>query len=208
MITIIDYGMGNLFSVTNTLTSLGAQYQITDDAQTVATSHVLLLPGVGSFRTAMQAMEAKGLNTAIQTAVSNGAHLLGICLGMQLLLDESSEEEPTKGLGLIPGMVCRFTEIAPFDATLKVPHMGWNNIQANEHHSPYCAEGHVYFVHSYVAQLDEQYILASADYSITVPAIIGRGNVIGMQFHPEKSGPVGMQLLTTWLQNVTKEMMV
>ncbi|MFF2287657.1 imidazole glycerol phosphate synthase subunit HisH [Peribacillus butanolivorans] len=201
MIGIVDYGMGNLFSVSKGLERLGADSFISDDPEELSKATGIILPGVGSFRDAMSLLEKQKLDEFLKKYVAGGGYLLGICLGMQLLFDESEENGPAKGLSLIPGKVVRFTGMDANEVTYKVPHMGWNRLEF-KHVSPVIEgleEEHVYFVHSYYADTDESYITASATYDVEVPAIVGKGNVFGMQFHPEKSGQMGMSLLKNYL---------
>ncbi|AXN38718.1 imidazole glycerol phosphate synthase subunit HisH [Peribacillus butanolivorans] len=201
MIGIVDYGMGNLFSVSKGLERLGADSFISDDPEELSKATGIILPGVGSFRDAMSLLEKQKLDEFLKKYVAGGGYLLGICLGMQLLFDESEENGPAKGLSLIPGKVVRFTGMDANEMTYKVPHMGWNRLEF-KHVSPVIEgleEEHVYFVHSYYADTHESYITASATYDVEVPAIVGKGNVFGMQFHPEKSGQMGMSLLKNYL---------
>lgn len=201
MIGIVDYGMGNLFSVSKGLERLGADSFISDDPEELSKATGIILPGVGSFRDAMSLLEKQKLDEFLKKYVAGGGYLLGICLGMRLLFDESEENGPAKGLSLIPGKVVRFTGMDANEMTYKVPHMGWNRLEF-KHVSPVIEgleEEHVYFVHSYYADTDESYITASATYDVEVPAIVGKGNVFGMQFHPEKSGQMGMSLLKNYL---------
>ncbi|MGW6298007.1 imidazole glycerol phosphate synthase subunit HisH [Peribacillus butanolivorans] len=201
MIGIVDYGMGNLFSVSKGLERLGADSFISDDPEELSKATGIILPGVGSFRDAMSLLEKQKLDEFLKKYVAGGGYLLGICLGMQLLFDESEENGPAKGLSLIPGKVVRFTGMDANEMTYKVPHIGWNRLEF-KHVSPVIEgleEEHVYFVHSYYADTDESYITASATYDVEVPAIVGKGNVFGMQFHPEKSGQMGMSLLKNYL---------
>jgi glutamine amidotransferase len=204
MIGIVDYGMGNLFSVSKGLERLGADSFISDDPKELSKSNGIILPGVGSFRDAMSLLEKQKLDEFLKEYVAGGGYLLGICLGMQLLFDESEENGPAKGLSLIPGKVVRFKGVDANDQVYKVPHMGWNRLefkqasQVNEG----LEEEHVYFVHSYYVDTDESFVTASATYDVEVPAIVGKGNVFGMQFHPEKSGKMGMSLLRNYLSLV------
>ncbi|MFD9625992.1 imidazole glycerol phosphate synthase subunit HisH [Peribacillus muralis] len=204
MIGIVDYGMGNLFSVSKGLERLGAESFISDDPKELSKSTGIILPGVGSFRDAMSLLEKQGLDDFLKEYVAGGGYLLGICLGMQLLFDESEENGPAQGLSLIPGKIVRFKGEDVSGKEYKVPHMGWNRIEFKQT-SP-VTEGleaeHVYFVHSYFADTGDAYIMASATYDVEVPAIVAKGNVFGMQFHPEKSGQLGMSLLRNYLSLV------
>lgn len=207
MIGIIDYGMGNLFSVSKGLERLNAASFISDNTEELAKASGLILPGVGSFRDAMALLEQKKLDQFVKEYVEKGGYLLGICLGMQLLFDESEENGPSYGLSLIPGKVVRFTGQDEDGQAYKVPHMGWNRLMFHQP-SPLLEEleeDYVYFVHSYYADTDPSYVTASADYHVAVPAIVERGNVFGMQFHPEKSGQMGMSLLKNFLSLVERK---
>lgn len=208
MIGIIDYGMGNLFSVSKALERLNVSYFISDDIEELQKADGLILPGVGAFKDAMNLLESKGLSTFIVDYVNAGGYLLGICLGMQLLFDESEENGQWKGLSLLPGRIVRLSGIDKQGGSYKVPHMGWNKLQfkRNDPVINDCQEDHVYFVHSYYLQTpEEDVIIATADYYQCVPAIVGRGTVSGMQFHPEKSGSLGMSLLNNYLRLVEKK---
>jgi imidazole glycerol-phosphate synthase subunit HisH len=192
MIGIVDYGMGNLFSVSKALERLGAEYFISGEDFFQADG--LILPGVGSFRDAMERLPVD----AIKEFVASEKPLLGICLGMQLLFKKSEENGPTEGLGLLPGEVRRFP-----GENYKVPHMGWNKLEFLQP-SPLLKnlqEDYVYFVHSYYVEPSEV-TLAKAQYHEEVSAIVGRDNIFGMQFHPEKSSKLGMALLNNFLQLV------
>ncbi|KKK39432.1 imidazole glycerol phosphate synthase [Mesobacillus campisalis] len=203
MIGIVDYGMGNLFSVSKALERLEIPYFISEDPEELRKADALLLPGVGSFRDAMERLNALGLTEMIRDYTAGGKPLLGICLGMQLLFEESMENGVTKGLGLLQGKVERFPGVTAEGEAYKVPHMGWNRLRF-ENSSPLTeniSEGHVYFVHSYYVKTDDSDVLvAVSDYDVEVPAVVGRGNIYGMQFHPEKSSMTGMDLL----RNFTK----
>ncbi|KAA0548746.1 imidazole glycerol phosphate synthase subunit HisH [Bacillus sp. BGMRC 2118] len=207
MIGIIDYGMGNLFSVSKALERLNYEYIISGDPEELAKADGLLLPGVGSFKDAMHSLNESGLTTFINEQVSSGKPLLGICLGMQLLFEESEENGETKGLGLIQGRVVRFRGENEQGILYKVPHMGWNELTYHRN-SPLLSgveQGYVYFVHSYyVNTQDQQVVVASSEYDVDVPAIVEKGNVFGAQFHPEKSGDLGITLLQNFAKIVEK----
>lgn len=195
MIVIIDYGVGNLNSVYKALEKLGFEAKITCDFKEIEESSAIILPGVGAFQDAMDNLSESGLKECIMKNVKAGKPILGICLGMQLLYEKSFEDGEFEGLGLLKG------DIVKFDQQLKVPHMGWNELQINEQNKnndilKYVNEGeYVYFVHSYYAKSDFSEVLAYADYGVRVPAVVADGNVFGMQFHPEKSGKTGLNLL-------------
>ncbi|OMP68263.1 imidazole glycerol phosphate synthase subunit HisH [Domibacillus epiphyticus] len=201
MIGIIDYGMGNLFSVSKALDRIGIPYIISESPEELTKTKGLILPGVGAFKDAMARLREKELDRFINTYVDSGRPLLGICLGMQLLFEESEENGRFEGLGLLKGRVVRIPERDADGERLKVPHMGWNKLQFHQEASVLdeVGEGFVYFVHSYyVNQMDEESLLASASYGVQVPAVVGRNNVFGMQFHPEKSSETGMKLLANF----------
>jgi imidazole glycerol-phosphate synthase subunit HisH len=201
MIGIIDYGMGNLYSVSKALERLCYEYIISDDPKELKNAKGLILPGVGSFKDAMHILRETGLAEFVCEVVNEGTPLLGICLGMQLLFEESEENGLTKGLGLLSGRVVRIPGMTANGNRYKVPHMGWNRL-VFRHPSPLLQnveEGHVYFVHSYyVVTDDDDVVLASSFYDVEVPAVVGKGNVYGTQFHPEKSGEIGMKILQNY----------
>lgn len=201
MIGIVDYGMGNLFSVSKALERLGADYFISGDHAELLAADALILPGVGSFRDAMDRLQVD----TIKEFAASGKPLLGICLGMQLLFETSEENGFTKGLGLLPGSVRRFPGKTPGGESYKVPHMGWNRLKFVQT-SPLLnniQEDYVYFVHSYyVSAENSDVLLAKTNYHEQVSAIVGRDNILGMQFHPEKSSKLGMALLSNFLKMV------
>lgn len=202
MIGIVDYGMGNLFSVSKALERLGADYFISADQHKLLQADALLLPGVGAFRDAMERLPAD----MIKEFAATGKPLLGICLGMQLLFEQSEEHGLTEGLGLLPGRVRRFPGRTLDGELYKVPHMGWNRLEFVKE-SPLLKnleEDYVYFVHSYYvnAENSSDVLLAKADYHEQVSAVVGRENIFGMQFHPEKSSKLGMALLGNFLKMV------
>ena len=197
MTVIIDYGAGNIKSVEKALLSLGQEVVITDDADTILNAERIILPGVGAFGNAMAQLEKTGLDEVIREAVRRKIPFLGICLGLQLLFEKSDEALGVKGLGVLKGEVKKI----PAKKGLKIPHMGWNSLHFAHNGKLFqgIEEGaYVYFVHSYYVDTDSQYITTTADYGIKVPGIVERGNVYGMQFHPEKSGNVGLDLLRTF----------
>jgi glutamine amidotransferase len=202
MIGIIDYGMGNLYSVSKALERLDYPYIISSNPDELKQARGLILPGVGSFKDAMHILRENGLAGFLRTVAESGTPLLGICLGMQLLFEESEENGLTKGLRLLRGRVIRIPEEAANGERYKVPHMGWNRLKFH-HSSPLLdnvEEGHVYFVHSYyVVTDDSKAVLASSTYNVEVPAVVGKENVFGTQFHPEKSGEVGMKILQNYV---------
>lgn len=196
MIAIIDYGMGNLHSVHSAVERLGYEAIITSDERELFDAEGAILPGVGAFGDAMEQLRATKLDGAVLHYAQSGKPLLGICLGMQLLFSRSEEYGTHEGLGLLPGEVVRFR------GDFKVPHMGWNKLAFHQPSALFrnLKAGHVYFVHSFHALPERREdLLATTDYNGQVTAIVGRGNVFGMQFHPEKSGSVGMKLLGNFL---------
>jgi glutamine amidotransferase len=205
MIGIVDYGMGNLFSVSKALERLGAEYFLSSEKKDLLAADALILPGVGSFRDAMLRLNEEGLSEMVKEFAKTGKPLLGICLGMQLLFEDSDENGFTEGLALLPGSVRRFPGKTNDGETYKVPHMGWNKLQFVKP-SPLTEgldEDYVYFVHSYfVNAKNSDVLVAKASYHEEVSAVVGRGNIYGMQFHPEKSSKLGMALLTNFLKLV------
>lgn len=209
MIGIIDYGMGNLFSVCKALERLKIPYLISDESETLMNANGLILPGVGSYRDAMLRLNESGLSELIKRYANSGKPLLGICLGMQLLFEESEENGVTRGLGLLSGQVARFPGRTNEGINYKVPHMGWNKLSFKRTSIILnnISESHVYFVHSYyVKTRDEDILIACSDYHIEVPSIVGKQNIFGMQFHPEKSSNLGMQLLKNFVDLVEERM--
>jgi imidazole glycerol-phosphate synthase subunit HisH len=198
MIGIIDYGMGNLFSVSQALERLQVDYFISEKESELKKADALILPGVGAFKDAMARLNETGLANMIRDYVGTGKPLLGICLGMQLLFEESEENGITAGLSLLPGRVVRFSGESEKGESYKVPHMGWNRLEWINA-SPITAnleEDYVYFVHSYyIVTNNPEDIIAKASYYEDVPAVVGKQNVFGMQFHPEKSSQLGVELL-------------
>ena len=202
-ITMIDYGGSNLRSAQKALEAVRAQVQVTADPDVVRRAAKLVLPGVGAFGAGMAALQARGLDEATLEAVEAGAPLLGICLGMQFLFDESDEMGRHVGLGLIPGRVTRFpADLCAAGRPLKVPHVGWNEIDHDGRHpllAGVALGAHAYFVHSYYSvPRDEGDVLARADYGGPFAAVVGRGRVLGIQFHPEKSQRVGLHILSNF----------
>jgi len=193
MIFIVDYGMGNLGSVAKALDYLGFSNRITQDPEQVASAERLILPGVGAMEYAVRQLERLGLDQAIRSYLSTGRPFLGICLGMQLMF-ESSEEGNARGLGLLPGVVRRF----PAQPGLKVPHMGWNRLENSR--LPILPEGgSFYFVHSYYADpADPALVAARSTHGIPFAAAVQTGPILLTQFHPEKSGDAGLELLSRW----------
>ncbi len=193
---IIDYGVGNIFSLMEAVKKIDPRVTLSGDPQTILSASHIILPGVGAFETAMTRLKEAGLDKVLHEAVFKGIPLLGICLGMQLLYEFSEENGLHEGLGLLRGRVKRFDE----KNVDTIPHMGWN---ALTHIKPSPFEGingYVYFVHSYIGSLDASQTYAISEYcGVEVPAIVGRDGLYGMQFHPEKSSEVGFKLLQGFL---------
>lgn len=200
MLVVVDSGVANLRSVVNALRHLGAAPHIARAPADLDGAARIILPGVGAFEAGMAKLREGGYVEAIRAAAAKGTPLLGICLGMQMLFEASEEMGEHEGLGLIPGRVVRFPA-----GRLKVPHMGWNQLQhmPGRATSPLLdgipAGGYAYFVHSYYADTPPDFALACCNYGVDFPAIVGRGNVYGAQFHPEKSQSAGLRLLTNFL---------
>ncbi len=193
MIAIVDYGMGNLRSVQRAFEYVGAEAIVTDHRATIESASAVVLPGVGAFGKAMSNLKRAGLADVIRQVIARGRPFLGICLGLQLLFKESEEMGQHRGLSVFDGMVKRF------NVSLKVPQIGWNQIHVQQA-SPLLegvADGsYAYFVHSYyVVPADPEIVLATTDYGINYPSVIGQDNVFGLQFHPEKSQTVGLRIL-------------
>ncbi|WP_138414621.1 imidazole glycerol phosphate synthase subunit HisH [Aquibacillus sediminis] len=195
MIAIVDYGMGNVASVSTAFKRLGYEVLLTDKEEELERASHIILPGVGSFQAAVQEINDRNLKQPLQR-LAKQKPFLGICLGMQLLFTEGYEGATSKGLNLIPGT------IEKIETDLLLPHIGWNALHINETHQPFTAfqDKHVYFVHSFAANTTDDYIVATAEYGTNIPAIVQNGHVFGIQFHPEKSGEVGVDILKTFLQ--------
>ncbi len=196
MIAVVDYGVGNLFSLCSSLRKIGADVVVTGDAETVEQTERIVLPGVGAFADAAAKLSERGLDRAVCRAAERGTPLLGICLGMQMLFERSYEYGEHKGLGLLRGSVVPMKGYIP--SGLKIPHIGWNALHIERKHPllQYTNEGdHVYFVHSYFATDCADSLLASTEYGKALTAAVAKDNVMGCQFHPEKSGEVGLNIL-------------
>jgi len=195
MIAVVDYGVGNLFSLGASLKKIGAEYIVTKDKDVIKSAKGIILPGVGAFGDARELLSANGVEKLLCELAGDGVPLMGICLGMQLLFDESHEYGVHKGLGLIEGVV----SMIPQGEGIKIPHMGWNSLdilRPDEAIVKNTPQGEFfYFVHSYCATTPAQNIIATADYGVPVTALVGKKNVVGAQFHPEKSGEAGLKML-------------
>ena len=202
MIAIIDYGVGNLFSLQSSFRRIGAEAVVTGDAEVIRSADRLLLPGVGAFEDAAHKLRSAGLADVLCGEASRGKYILGICLGMQLLFDRSNEFGCHEGLHLIPGEVVDMRPRIP--ASLKVPHIGWNALHLKKTDHPlfrYINDGNcVYFVHSFFADECEGSLLATTEYGAELTAAVAHDNVLGCQFHPEKSGNVGLSILRAFCE--------
>jgi len=204
-VTVVDYGMGNLHSVSRAFEHLGARVELTEDAGRIAEAHRLVLPGVGAFRRGMEELDKRGLIEALRGYAASGRPLLGICLGMQMLFDESDEFGRHEGLRLIPGKVSAIPPRRDSDPR-KIPHIGWNGLLKVADWTGTLLDGikegaEAYFVHSYTAfPADDRHRVAEADYDgFRIAAVVRRDNISGCQFHPEKSGPVGLRILSRFV---------
>lgn len=201
MIAIVDYGVGNLFSLKSSLAAIGAEVVVTRDAALLRSAHKLILPGVGAFEDAARKLRECGLDTVIKEEAARGKPILGICLGMQLLFEKSCEFGEHRGLGLIPGSVVPMAGFIPDQ--LKIPHIGWNALRMKKS-SPlfrFISEGDcVYFVHSYFAAHCNDCVIADTEYGQWLTAAVQNSNVFGCQFHPEKSGSVGLNILRAFAE--------
>ena len=199
---IIDYGVGNLFSLNSSLISCGADCVITSDANVLKNASRIVLPGVGAFEDAAKKLFNTGLVETINQQVKEGKPLLGICLGMQLLFEKSYEYGEHKGLGLIPGEVVPLKEEKEC-AFLKIPHIGWNYLKRKEGEELFKylpKDNYVYYVHSFYAKTKEEYVTSVSEYGIDVTGSVRNGNVMGTQFHPEKSGNCGLLMLKAFCE--------
>ncbi|MCC0631114.1 MULTISPECIES: imidazole glycerol phosphate synthase subunit HisH [unclassified Clostridioides] len=193
---IVDYGLGNIDSVSRGFKKAGIETKISNNLNEIKEANSLILPGVGAFRDSINALNKLDLVPIIKEHVSKGKFLIGICLGMQLLYEKSYEYGEYEGLGLIEGSIDKL------DISLKVPHMGWNNLKFNKKNDDilkYIKEDdYVYFVHSYYANSSNEELVAFSEYEKKIPAIVRKDNVYGIQFHPEKSGEVGLNILKAY----------
>ena len=202
MVAIVDYGVGNLFSLASSFRAVGAEVTVTADPAVLRAAEKIVLPGVGAFGDAAEKLRASGLDKVVIEQAKMGKPLLGICLGMQLLFDKSLEYGEHAGLGLIPGEIRPIADVIPSD--LKIPQIGWNALHFGKEKSPlfcYLKEGDfVYFVHSYYGANCDESVIATTEYGAELTAAVGRGNVFGCQFHPEKSGSVGLNILRAFCE--------
>ena len=201
MIAIVDYGVGNLFSLQSSLKMIGAEAVVTGDEAVIAAADRIILPGVGAFGDAAAKLRASGMDKAVIREAAAGKPLLGICLGMQLLFDKSYEYGEHEGLGLIKGSIIGMEGTIPSE--LKIPHIGWNALHLTTDHPlwKYIKNGDfVYFVHSFYGTDCDESVIATAEYGKELTAAVAQGNVMGCQFHPEKSGEVGLNILKAFCE--------
>ena len=201
MTVIIDYGVGNLFSLRSSFHKIGVEVEVSSEALTIASADRLILPGVGAFGDAIEKLRASGLDRVLCARAEAGVPILGICLGMQLLFEKSYEYGEHTGLGLLKGSVVPMAGVIP--ENLKIPHIGWNALHFRKRSKlfRYIKEGDcVYFVHSYFASRCEDSVIATAEYGEELTAAVEQGNVMGCQFHPEKSGDVGLAILRAFCE--------
>ena len=204
MIAVIDYGVGNLFSLLSSLNYVGLDTKLTYNIEEIKNAKGIILPGVGAFRDAIGNLEKYRLKEILVNEAKNGKPFLGICLGMQMLFEKSYEYGEYEGLGLINGTVGEIKKYIPENSDLKIPHMGWNSLAINDGFKDdkilkdVDNNEYVYYVHSYFAKTDMKNIVAYSEYGTKIPGIVKNENVYGMQFHPEKSGDTGLKLLKNW----------
>lgn len=201
MIAIVDYGIGNLFSLRSSFKKIGAEAVVTKDKAVIENAEKIILPGVGAFEDAARKLSESGLAEVVKAEVKKGKYMLGICLGMQMLFEKSYEYGCHEGLGLLKGSVVPMKGVV--DETLKIPQIGWNGLHFTRPHFlfQYVKEGeHAYFVHSYFATDCEDSVIAQTEYSKMLTAAVAKDNVLGCQFHPEKSGDVGLNILRAFCE--------
>ena len=201
MVAIVDYGVGNLFSLRSSLAAVGVDAVVTADPLTLRAADKIILPGVGAFEDAARKLRDSGLAELIKDLARAGKPLMGICLGMQMLFEKSYEYGEHEGLGLIPGTVRPIRDVIPAD--YKTPHIGWNGLKFQGEHPLFAGlrEGDcVYFVHSFYAADCDDAVIATAEYGAPLTAAVAKGNVMGCQFHPEKSGTVGLAILRAFAE--------
>ena len=201
MIAIVDYGVGNLFSLRSSLETIGADVKVTGDAQELRKADKIILPGVGAFADAMEKLKKTGLDKVVKAQAAKGKYIMGICLGMQMLFEKSFEYGEYEGLSLLKGKVVPMKGV--IDENLKIPHIGWNALRFEKPHHlfRYIQEGDcVYFVHSYFATDCADSVIATTEYDKYLTAAVAKDNVWGCQFHPEKSGKVGLKMLKAFCE--------
>ena len=204
MIAVIDYGVGNLFSLLSSLNYVRLDTKLTNNIEEIKNAKGIILPGVGAFRDAIGNLEKYGLKETLISEAKKGKPFLGICLGMQMLFEKSYEYGEYEGLGLINGTVEEIKKYISKNSDLKIPHMGWNSLIINDSFKDdkilkdVNDNEYVYYVHSYFAKTDIKNIVAYSEYGTKIPGIVKNENVYGMQFHPEKSGDTGLKLLKNW----------
>ena len=204
MTVIVDYGVGNLFSLKSSLKYIGVESIVSGEPETITKADRIILPGVGAFADAREKLKTNGLDELVISEAKRGKLLMGICLGMQLLFDRSYEYGITEGLGLIKGEVRPIADIIP--KGYKIPHIGWNGLRISEYGRKsevfkYTSEGdHVYFVHSFAGMDCSESLIAGTEYGALLTAAVARDNVFGMQFHPEKSGETGLKILKAFCE--------
>ncbi len=202
MLAIIDYGVGNLFSLKSSFAAIGVEATVTNDPSVIAKAERIILPGVGAFGDAAAKLRESGLDRVVKDEAAKGKPLMGICLGMQLLFERGYEYGEHEGLGLIGGEIRPIADVIPKE--LKIPHIGWNALRFRGERSPifkYINEGDcVYFVHSFYGANCEDSVIADAEYGEYLTAAVAKGNVFGCQFHPEKSGDVGLRILKAFCE--------
>ena len=201
MIAVVNYGVGNLFSLTSSLSAIGAESIVTGDSEKIRTADKIILPGVGAFEDARRKLSESGLDKVVAEEAKRGKKIFGICLGMQMLFERSYEYGVHEGLGLLSGSVVAMQGKIP--ANLMIPHIGWNALNIKKEHPifKYVKEGdYVYFVHSYYAEGCDESLLATSEYGKDLTAAVALDNVTGTQFHPEKSGEVGLSILKAFAE--------
>lgn len=202
MIAIVDYGVGNLFSLSSSFTAINVETVVTGDAEVICNADKIILPGVGAFGDAAEKLRQTGLDKVLIEQAKHGKPIMGICLGMQLLLEKSFEYGEHQGLGLIPGEIRPISDVIP--ENLKIPHIGWNALHFSKEKHPifkYLNEGDfVYFVHSFYGANCDESVIATAEYGAELTAAVAYKNVCGCQFHPEKSGEVGLKILRAFCE--------
>lgn len=198
MISIIDYGAGNLSSVEKALRHIGCDCQVTAEPRALLASSAAVLPGVGAFGDAMKNLRDRGLEKPVREFISSGKPFLGICLGLQILFESSEESPGVEGLGILKGKILRLPGTEKDGSRLKVPHMGWNSLKLLDRGGLFRRipeEPYVYFVHSYYLRAEEDVVAATAEYGVEIHAAVRKGNLFACQFHPEKSGETGLAML-------------